>query len=158
MHPFSGSPARGRGKTPPPVYVAAALAAMAAAHMLAPLARVAAFPWNLLGCVPLLLGAALAGWTLRLFASRQTTPEPFGESRALVTDGPFRVSRNPMYLGILLMLAGVAALLGTAGPWLVVPALGLVLDIVFVRREEERMERLFGDAYRSYKRRVRRWI
>ena len=142
----------------PPVYVLSALVAMFAAHMLVPIKLVLAFPWNLIGLAPLFLGAALAVYAIRLFATHKTTPEPFGVSGALVTVGPFRVTRNPMYLGIILMVSGVAALFGTVGPWLVVPILGLVLDVVFVRREEEKMEMLFGDAYRSYKSRVRKWI
>lgn len=146
------------GKRKPPVYVFAALVAMLAAHLLVPIALVLVFPWNLIGLAPLFLGAALAVYAIRLFATHKTTPEPFGRSGALVTDGPFRVTRNPMYLGILVMVSGVAALFGTAGPWLVVPVLGFLLDAVFVRREEEKMELFFGDAYRNYKNRVRRWI
>ncbi len=146
------------GKSKPPVYIFAALGTMLAAHMLVPIAPVLAFPWNLIGLVPLFLGAALAVYALRLFAFHKTTPEPFGVSGALVTGGPFRVTRNPMYLGTILMVSGVAALFGTAGPWLVVPVLGYLLDAVFVRREEEKMELLFGDAYKNYKNRVRRWI
>ncbi|MFA6568109.1 MAG: isoprenylcysteine carboxylmethyltransferase family protein [Victivallales bacterium] len=145
-------------KASPPVYVLAALVAMLAAHMLVPIVRIIAFPWRLLGGVPLLFGAALVFYSLRLFRLHKTTPEPFGVSGALVTSGPFRVTRNPMYAGILLMFSGIACLLGTVGPWLVVLLLGMVFDIVFVRREEERMEMIFGDAYRRYKTRVRRWI
>lgn len=145
-------------KAKPPVYVVAALVAMLAAHMLMPIARIIVFPWNLLGAVPLLLGAALVLYALRLFVRNKTTAEPFGESAALVTSGPFRVTRNPMYVGILLMLSGMACLLGTVGPGLVVPVLGVVFDVIFIRREEARMETMFGDAYRRYKAHVRRWI
>ncbi len=145
-------------KAKPPVYVLAALAAMLAAHMVIPLTRIIAFPWRLLGAAPLLLGAALAVHSLRLFGRHNTTPEPFGASSALVTSGPFRVTRNPMYLGILVMLSGIACLFGTVGPWLVVPVLGILLDVVFVRPEEEKMEMMFGDVYRRYKAQVRRWL
>ena len=145
-------------KAKPPVYVSAALAAMLALHWWAPLARIIAFPWNLLGIVLLPPGAALVLHALRFFGRGRTTAQPFGVPAALVTGGPYRVTRNPMYVGILLMLSGIAGLLGTATPWLAVPALGVVFDVVFVRREEEKMERMFGDAYRRYKARVRRWL
>jgi protein-S-isoprenylcysteine O-methyltransferase Ste14 len=145
-------------KTKPPVYVLAALLAMLAAHMLFPIARIIAFPWSLVGVAPLLLGAALVLHAFRLFGRNKTTAEPFGVSVALVTSGPFRVTRNPMYVGILLMLSGIACLFGTVAPWLVVPVLGVVFDVIFVRREEERMEMMFGDDYRRYKAQVRRWI
>lgn len=142
----------------PPVYVAAALAAMAAAHAGMPIARILVFPWNLIGIVPLLLGAGLILHALLLLVRHRTTSDPDGVPAALVTSGPFRVSRNPMYVGILLMLSGIACLFGTAGPWLVVPALGAVFDVVVIRREEKRMETLFDEAYRRYQAKVRRWL
>lgn len=145
-------------KTKPTVYVLAALVAMLAVHGLVPIARIMGFPWRLLGGVPLLLGAALTVRALQLFKLHKTTPEPFGTSRALVTGGPFRITRNPMYLGILLMFSGIACLLGTATPWLVVLMLGGVFDVFFIRREESMMETKFGDAYKRYKSQVRRWI
>ena len=145
-------------KVNPPVYVLAALFAMLAAHMLVPIAQIIAFPWRLIGCVPLLLGVVLIVYSLRLFRLNRTTPKPFGIAGALVIAGPFRVTRNPMYVGILLMLSGIACFLGTVGPWLVVPVLGILFDVIFVRCEEEKMEIIFGDAYRRYKLQVRRWI
>ena len=145
-------------KVNPPVYVLATLFAMLAAHMLVPIAQIIAFPWRLLGCAPLLLGVALVVYSLRLFGIHKTTPKPFGVAAVLVTSGAFRVTRNPMYVGIILMLSGIACFFGTVGPWLVIPVLGILLDVIFVRREEEKMELIFGDAYRRYKTRVRRWI
>lgn len=158
MKPVGIDRDRVRRRVKPPAYVCAAFVAMLAVHVLFPLARILAFPWNLLGVIPFLFGAALAGCALRQFACRKTTPEPFGVSAALVTDGVFRLSRNPMYLGILLMASGVSALLGSASPWLAVAGLGLVLDVVFVRPEEKRMEERFGEDYRRYRIRVRRWV
>jgi len=131
---------------------------MLTAHMLMPIARIILFPWNLFGIVPLLLGAAIVFYSFLLFVRNKTTADPFGVPLSLVTSGPFRVTRNPMYVGILLMLSGIACLFATIGPWLVVPALGVVFDVIFVRREEERMEAMFGDVYRRYKAQVRRWI
>jgi protein-S-isoprenylcysteine O-methyltransferase Ste14 len=142
----------------PPVYVAAALVAMAAAHACMPIDQIFLFPWNLVGIVPLLLGAGLILHAFLLFIRNGTTSNPDGVPAALVTSGPFRVTRNPMYLGILLMFSGIACLFGTVGPWLAVPALGVVFDVVFIRREEKRMETIFDDAYRRYKAKVRRWI
>lgn len=142
----------------PPVYVVAALVAMAAAHAFLPIARIFLFPWNLVGIIPLLLGAALILHAFLLFVRNRTTSNPDGVPATLVTSGPFRVTRNPMYLGILLMLSGIACLFGTVGSWLAVPALGVVFDVIFIRLEEKRMETIFNDAYRRYKAKVRRWI
>lgn len=145
-------------KAKPPVYVLAAFVVMLAAHMLVPVAQIIVFPWRLLVCAPLLFGTALVVYSLRLFRINKTTPKPFGTAAVLVTSGPFRVTRNPMYAGILLMLAGVACLLGTVSPWLVVAVLGILFDVIFVRREEKKMEMIFGDSYKRYKTQVRRWI
>lgn len=145
-------------KAKPPVYVFAAFVGMLMAHLLAPIARIIPFPWSLLGAVPLLLGAVLTLHSVRRFGRNKTTAEPFGVAAALVTSGPYRFTRNPMYVGILLMLSGVACLFGTVGPWLVVPLLGVVFDVSFVRQEEKKLEAKFGDDFRRYKAKVRRWI
>lgn len=145
-------------KPKPPVFVIAAFAAMLAAHRWIPIRQILSFPWNLLGTLLLLSGMSLSLVALRLFRYRRTTPEPFGHPRALVTSGPFRFSRNPMYAGILLMCSGVAALLGSVTPWLAVLALAAVLDVYFVRPEEKQLELKFGAAYRRYRSCVRRWL
>jgi protein-S-isoprenylcysteine O-methyltransferase Ste14 len=145
-------------KTKPPVYVWSALVAMLAAHVLVPLARNISFPWTLAGLIPLFSGAWLVFSALMFFRRCKTSPQPFDAPSTLVTNGPYSISRNPMYTGILLMLAGIAFLLGTVAPLLVVPVLCVVLDIIFIRSEEEKMETMFGDAYRRYKTKVRRWL
>lgn len=147
-----------RFRVKPPVFVAAALVAMPAVHVLFPVARILVFPWNLFGVAPVLLGGTLVVCALRQFAARKTTSEPFGLSSALVVDGVFGLNRNPMYLGIMLMVSGGAALLGSAGPWLVAVLLAVLLDVVFIRSEERRLEERFGDDYRRYRSRVRRWV
>ena len=83
---------------------------------------------------------------------------PFEPSTALVEDGPFRFSRNPMHLGMVLVLAGAFILLGSLSPLFVLPAFVWLLHTRFVVREEAHMERHFGDCYLDYKRRVRRWL
>ncbi len=137
-------------------HVVGAVVAMLAANWFAPVGRVFWPPWQWPGLVPPALGAALTTSTLILFHCRGTTARPFGASATRVTSGPFRVARHPMYAGIILMLSVVAWLLGTLGPWLVAPVVGIVLDRVFVRGEEGRTETTSGDAYRQYKSKVRR--
>ena len=90
---------------------------------------------------------------------RHHTPiEPGQQPRHLVTSGPFRFTRNPLYLSLLLMLLGFAAALNSY--WLVFGALFLfaLLSTLVVRREEEMIARLYGQAYEEYRRRVRRWL
>jgi protein-S-isoprenylcysteine O-methyltransferase Ste14 len=110
------------------------------------------------GVVPIAAGVALAIWAARLFARVGTNIIPLTPSSALVTDGPFARTRNPMYLGMLLALIGLAVVLDSAWPWLVLPAFYAVIRLRFVRHEERLMEATFGDAYRAYCGRVRRFI
>ncbi len=70
----------------------------------------------------------------------------------------FPWTRNPMYLGMVLIVAGAALAEGSVSPWLAVIALAVVLDRCFIAREEATLRAAFGDAYRSYQARVRRWI
>jgi protein-S-isoprenylcysteine O-methyltransferase Ste14 len=79
-------------------------------------------------------------------------------SSALVVDGPFRFTRNPVYLGMVLFLFGVGVLLGSLTPFLVIPLFALVIDRRFVRVEEAMLTKAFGPSYSAYQSRVRRWL
>ncbi len=140
----------------PPHYFLAALALMAALRGLGG-APVLAAPWPLLGLLPVALGLLVAVQGSRLFARAGTNIVPFTESATLVTNGVFAWSRNPMYLGMLLVLGGAAVLLNTWLPYLVLPAFYTLLRVGFVRVEERLMEATFGEEYLDYRSRVRRW-
>ena len=114
--------------------------------------------WYLIGLLPLILGLGIALWGVRLFAKVGTNIVPFTESTALVTDGAFAYSRNPMYLGMVLVLLGVAFLLDRASPWLVLAPFILVIRLKFIQFEEPLMEQTFGEDYVTYKSSVRRWL
>lgn len=98
----------------------------------------------------------LAG--LVLFARERTTVLPGKNASRLVTSGPFRISRNPMYLSLVLAHAGLALMLGL--PWALagLPVAVLVAHRVQIPFEEAHMKRLFGQQYLDYTRRVRRWL
>jgi len=142
----------------PPRYFAVALVAMLGLALVLPAARLIPFPWNLLGLIPLLLGAALNVVADMQFKRAGTTVKPFETSSALVTDGVFQFTRNPMYLGMVSSLAGVAVLLGELSPWIVVPLFAALMQRLFVRSEERLLENRFGEEWRSYAARVRQWI
>jgi protein-S-isoprenylcysteine O-methyltransferase Ste14 len=142
----------------PPHYFFMALVAIAALAWVPVGDPVMPPPWRWLGVLPLALGALSAIAAAGRFARAGTNIVPLTRSTALVTDGPFARSRNPMYLGMTLVLAGIAWLSNAWLPWLVVPAFVLVLTLRFIRHEERLMEATFGDAYRDYRARVRRWI
>jgi protein-S-isoprenylcysteine O-methyltransferase Ste14 len=84
--------------------------------------------------------------------------KPFQESSYLVTTGAYRICRHPMYLGFALILVGLSTLMGSVTPFLVVPPFIALIETTFVRVEEEMRAATFGDAWRGYKARVRRWI
>ncbi len=142
----------------PPTYFTCGLLAMALLHLLVPGPRLVHWPWRWLGVIPILDGLLLNLWADRLFKRHKTEVKPFRESTSLVVEGPFRISRNPMYLGGALIFIGAALLFGTVTPWIVVPVMAYLALAHFILPEEEDMERQFGEAYREYKKKVRRWI
>lgn len=111
------------------------------------------FGWFVTG-----LGLGLMLWTMWTFARHRTTVNPYGGASTLCTSGPFRFSRNPIYLGDWIMLLGVSMLLNTFWPLVFAPLIWIMLRFGVIRHEEAHLEAKFGDAYRRYKTRVRRWI
>ena len=80
------------------------------------------------------------------------------EVRALITDGVYRYTRNPMYLGMALILLGVACTTGIVSGLLVTPVFMAIIEVRYIRPEEAMLRRLFGDDFDAYCSRVRRWI
>lgn len=111
-----------------------------------------------LGWLWLAVGLMLFGWTLWTFHRHHTTVNPYAGASELCTGGPFRFSRNPIYLGDGFILIGVALLLNTLWPLLFAPLIWVMLRYGVIRHEEAHLEAKFGEAYRQYQRRVRRWI
>jgi protein-S-isoprenylcysteine O-methyltransferase Ste14 len=110
------------------------------------------------GAALIVAGAGLIGTFVRAFGRARTPIDPYSPSEAIVTDGPYRLTRNPGYLGMALTYAGIA--IASNAPWALVPlpvAIS-VIDRGVVAREERYLERKFGAQYTDYKRRVRRWI
>ncbi|HEY4311370.1 MAG TPA: isoprenylcysteine carboxylmethyltransferase family protein [Pirellulales bacterium] len=142
----------------PPIYFLAAIVAMVAIGWSYPGAVLLEAPWNWLGFVPLAGGIALGGISSRLFAKHKTTIKPGHVSRQLLIDGPYRWTRNPIYLGMLTVLAGVAMLVGSATPWLLLPVFFALIAVNVIPVEEAMLIEAFGTEYEMYRARVRRWI
>lgn len=112
-------------------------------------------PW--LGWASLGAGILLIGAAFRAMVLAGTSVDPAEPARALVLDGPFRYLRNPIYAGFTLVFFGAALSLHLVGPLILTPLVPLVLQRVVISREEGYLERRFGEDYRRYKQRVRRW-
>jgi protein-S-isoprenylcysteine O-methyltransferase Ste14 len=158
--PAHGSPLRLLMRVPVPwVFVLAYLIGVglqyAAPLELAGLARPST---SVAGFVLFGVGAMFAGWGWFLFRKADTTRVPGQASTALVTWGPYRLSRNPMYLGLAVAYLGEAGILRQAWPVLVLPLVVLYLSLVVIPVEEARLREVFGGAYEAYCAKVRRWI
>ncbi len=142
----------------PPVWFLLALVGQAALQHWLPLATVLPAPWHLAGLLPLVAGLGIAAVAARAFARAGTAIRPFRPMSALVETGLYRVTRNPMYLGMLLVLAGSAMLTGSLSPFLVLPVFFVIIRQRFVLREEALLEAQFGAQYRAFRERVPRWL
>jgi len=103
-------------------------------------------------------GLVLFVWALYTLYRHHTTVNPYRAATELCTDGPYRFSRNPIYLGDWLILGGVALLMQTGWPLVFAPLIWLLLRYGVIRHEEAHLELKFGEVYRRYKSRVRRWL
>ena len=112
----------------------------------------------LAGGVLFAIGAVVAGWSWTLFHRARTTRVPGQLSTALITSGPFRATRNPMYVGLALAYLGEAAMLRQLWPVLLLPFLAAYLNWVVVPLEEARLRDVFASTYEAYCRKVRRWL
>ena len=142
----------------PPAYFLAALIINVALHFSLPVKILIATPWRLLGLFPMTIGVIMNLMADRKFHLVGTTVRPFEVSSRLVTDGLFRISRNPMYLGFILIVAGEMLLLGSLAPLLITTLLAVLLDRKFVVSEERMLATRFGDEWRNYAASTRRWI
>jgi len=104
------------------------------------------------------LAVALAVWGRRAMARADTDPNPRHPATALVVDGPFRHSRNPLYISLTVFYVGLTLAVNTLWPLVLLPIVLVVIQRGVVEREERYLERKFGEAYRIYRARVRRWV
>jgi protein-S-isoprenylcysteine O-methyltransferase Ste14 len=142
---------------PPPVIFLVPLLAGIALERIAPIPVLTRPWWRWLG-MGALFASLMVVLAIRAFRRARTRPEPWKPSTALVTDGPYRYSRNPMYLGFTLAYIGVSLLTGAVWSLLLLPVALMVTQRFVIEREERYLAHKFGDAYREYVRRVRRWL
>jgi protein-S-isoprenylcysteine O-methyltransferase Ste14 len=145
-------------KLVPPVWFLLSLIAMVALHRWLPIVRLVSPPVSYAGIVLVVAGLAISATAANAFRRAGTPVIPFERSTTLVTGGLYRYTRNPMYLGLVLILFGVAIMLGTLGAFLPIPVFVWIIQTRFIAGEERFLEEIFGEEYLALKRRVRRWI
>ena len=123
-----------------------------------PIQELVTRPYNLLGIIPLLLGISMVISTGKRFRKVKTQIHTFKKPKKLVTDGLFQYSRNPIYLGFSIALLGIAFLFGSLSALIPMLLFFLVANFWYIPFEEKNMEMVFGQSYRFYKRKVRRWL
>ena len=116
-------------------------------------------PWTLFfGWMAIDASVLLMLWTAWLMLWRKTTLNPYGKPQQLLTEGPFRVTRNPIYVADTLFYMGAALLFADVWVWLFLPVVLVAVSFGVIRHEERLLMQHFGDDYRNYINKVRRWL
>jgi protein-S-isoprenylcysteine O-methyltransferase Ste14 len=143
---------------PPPLIYLGALGVgfgLDAAFGFASLPAAVAVP---VGCALMVAGGAFAVTFVVAFRRSGTPVDPYAPSAKLVTCGPYRLTRNPGYLGMALACAGIAVVSNALLAFVPLAAAVVIIDRGVIAREERYLERKFGAAYAEYRARVRRWL
>ena len=142
----------------PPTYFLLCLLLAIVLHFVLPLVKIIYPPYNYTGVLFIGMGIWIIIWTDRLFKVKNTTVKPFEKATCFIQEGPFRFTRHPMYLGMIIILVGVAILLGSISPFICPIGFFIAMSIVFIPQEEKALEETVGQDFIYYKRRVRCWI
>ena len=146
-------------KIPPPVYGICTAALMWWLDRHLPISRLIPKPLTHIGWVVVTLGLVLDAYSIIGFLRARTTVNPMRitSTSELVTTGLYRWSRNPMYLGLIVVLAGWGITLDSLTPFIAILLFQRLLVVMQIAPEEAALEEKFGDKYRAYKQRVHRW-
>lgn len=142
----------------PPYLVLFCLLAMIGMDQFMPVTDFLHYPWKWAGAAVVVTGLSLNVPSAMRFRRLNTNIVPFLDPESVVDTGLFAHTRNPMYLGFVLILLGVAIFLGSPLPFFMVLVFFLAADRWYIPDEERRLKRLFGAEYAAYCAQVRRWI
>lgn len=142
----------------PPTYFILTLVLQVALHFVFPIVQLYHSPLRWLGIALIVFGCWLNLEADGIFKKRKTTVKPFEKPSVLVADGPFRISRHPMYLGMVAIFLGIAVACGSLVTFAAPVVFAVLMEALFIGHEERSMEQTLGQEYREYRRRVRRWI
>ncbi len=143
---------------PPALYIGALLVTLALNTWVVALDLPSSTVLTALGVLLVVVGLAFAFAGVATMVRHDTTLAPGHPVSAMVTSGPYRLSRNPMYAGMTVAYAGVALWVGSWWPLLALPVCVVLTQRLVIVPEEAYLGRLFGAGYEDYRRRVRRWL
>jgi protein-S-isoprenylcysteine O-methyltransferase Ste14 len=142
----------------PPLLFLTVLAGALVLDGLWPLSLPAATGWTVAGVLLVAAGLGVMVWAGVVMARAHTTVSPWASVSALVTHGPFRFTRNPIYLGDLLVYVGIALWVRTWWPLLLLPLVFVAVQRLVIGPEERYLTSRFEAEYTAYRQRVRRWL
>jgi protein-S-isoprenylcysteine O-methyltransferase Ste14 len=142
----------------PPILYAASVVAALGLDWLWPLGFGLVWPWRVVGLAILGLGLGLDLHSIFTLVRHKTTIRPDQGTTRLVTSGPYAVSRNPIYFGNTIAMAGAALAFDLVWLLIAVPFVTLAVQKLAIEREEQHLATVFGGAWEAYRRKVRRWV
>ncbi len=123
-----------------------------------PIKKVIFYPYNYFGLLLILFGIIIDVWAWSLFRKKKTTLNPYKIPSKLENSGPFKISRNPMYLGMDLVLLGLSIFLSSLSTFIFPILFIFLIEKLFITFEERSLQKRLGKPYLDYKKRVRRWV
>jgi len=127
-------------------------------HYVFPVKQIINKPFIYAGIIFIIIGIMFNILADKIFKKQKTTVKPDQKPTSLIVHGPFRISRNPMYLGMTLFLIGAGIYLGSITSFIGVILFIAAMEFYFIPDEERMMKEAFGEDFENYKRKVRRWI
>lgn len=145
-------------KVMPPTYLIVLLVLSIGLHFIFPIKRIIFSPYNYLGWILIVIGVFLNIWIDSIFKKKGTTIKSYDKPSKLIKSGAYKISRHPIYLGMLMILLGAAIVLGSLITFVFPVIFVILMEVLFILIEEKNMEKVFGKKYLDYKKKVRRWI
>lgn len=127
-------------------------------HFMCPIVNIVPYPYNLIGIILIITGILITLITNFMLLKKKTSIKPFEIPCAFITSGPFKLSRNPIYMGMTIALFGVETTLGSLSPIIFIIIFVIIINRLIIPVEEKDLENKFGSKYLDYKKKVRCWI
>ena len=127
-------------------------------HFMYPIVNIVPYPYNLIGIILIITGIIITLKTNFILLRKKTSIKPFETPGVIITSGPFKLSRNPIYSGMTIILLGVETILGSLSPYILPVIFVIIINRLIIPVEEKDLENKFGKKYLDYKTKVRRWI